>query len=201
MTGRWVEPVVLEGSLVRLEPLSHDHVDALCEVAFDPSIWRWTLARPTDKGGLLAWVDAALANREAGTEMPFATVDRSTGMAIGSSRYMSIVPEHRRLEIGWTWLGLDFHRSGANKEAKYLQLRHAFETLGANRVEFKTDALNERANPALLGIGASFEGTFRDHMIMPEGRLRSSNYYSVIRPEWPAVKARLEASIERSRAG
>ena len=89
-----------------------------------------------------------------------------------------------RLGPRWTWLGGAYHRSGANREAKYLQLRHAFETLAANRVEFKTDALNERANPALLGIGATFEGTFRDHMIMPEGRLRSSNYYSVIAPEW-----------------
>ena len=129
--------------------------------------------------------------------MAFATVDRSTGKAIGSSRFMSIVPEHRRLEIGWTWLGGAYHRTGANREAKYLQLRHACETLGANRVEFKTDALNERANPALLGVGATFEGTFRDHMVMPEGRLRSSNYYSVIAPEWPAVKARLEAALGR----
>jgi RimJ/RimL family protein N-acetyltransferase len=198
MTGRWVQPVVLEGERVRLEPLSRQHLAGLAKVAFDPSIWRWTLARPTDADGLGDWIDAAVANREAGTEMPFATVDQATGQAIGSTRFMSIVPEHRRLEIGWTWLGLDFHRKGANKEAKYLQLRHAFETLGANRVEFKTDAMNERANPALLGIGATFEGTFRDHMIMPEGRLRSSNYYSVIAPEWPDVKARLEASLKGS---
>ena len=196
MTGRWVQPVVLEGDRVRLEPLSREHLDGLAQVAFDPSIWRWTLARPTDSDGLRDWIDAALANRAAGTEMPFATVDQATGRAIGSTRFMSIVPEHRRLEIGWTWLGVDFHRSGANREAKFLQLRHAFETLGANRVEFKTDAMNERANPALLGIGATFEGTFRDHMIMPEGRLRSSNYYSVIAPEWPDVKARLEASLK-----
>jgi N-acetyltransferase len=198
MTGRWVQPVVLEGERIRLEPLSREHLDGLARVAFDPSIWRWTLARPTDTEGLTAWIDAAVANREGGTEMPFATVDQATGRAIGSTRFMSIVPEHRRLEIGWTWLGLDFHRTGANKEAKYLQLRHAFETLGANRVEFKTDAMNERANPALLGIGATFEGTFRNHMIMPEGRLRSSNYYSVIAPEWPDVKARLEASLKGS---
>jgi len=196
-THTWVEPVVLEGERVRLEPLSLDHLDDLELVAYDPSLWRWTLARPTDRGGLQAWIDAALANRAAGVEMPFATVDLASGRAVGSTRFMSIVPEHRRLEIGWTWLGGAYHRGGANKEAKYLQLRHAFEVLGANRVEFKTDAMNERANPALLGIGATFEGTFRDHMIMPEGRLRSSNYYSVIAPEWPDVKARLEASLGR----
>jgi RimJ/RimL family protein N-acetyltransferase len=192
----WVEPVTLEGRIVRLEPLSHEHLAGLADVAFEPSLWRWTLARPTDLEGLGAWLDAAVANRATGSEMPFATIEQATGRPIGSTRFMSIVPEHRRLEIGWTWLGLSFHRSGANQEAKYLQLRHAFETLGANRVEFKTDALNERANPALLGIGATFEGTFRDHMVMPEGRLRSSNYYSVIRPEWPAVRARLESALE-----
>jgi len=193
----WVEPVVLEGERVRLEPLARSHVDDLLLVAFDPTLWRWTLARPTDRAGLEAWVEAALENRAAGTEMPFVTVDRASGRAVGSTRFMSIVPEHRRLEIGWTWLGGAYHRTGANREAKYLQLRHAFETLGANRVEFKTDALNERANPALLGIGATFEGAFRDHMVMPEGRLRTSNYYSVIAPEWPAVKARLETALGR----
>jgi len=198
-TERWVEPVTLEGERVRLEPLDRRHLDDLAEVAFDPTLWRWTLARPTDRAGLEAWLDTALANLAAGSEMPFATVDRTSGKAIGSTRYLSIVPEHKRLEIGWTWLGGAFHRTGANKEAKYLQLQYAFETLGANRVEFKTDALNERANPALLGIGATFEGTFRDHMVMPEGRLRSSNYYSVIASEWPEVKARLEASMRDAR--
>jgi len=196
-THTWVEPVVLEGERVRLEPLSLEHLDDLELVAYDPTLWRWTLARPTDRAKLQAWIDSALANRAAGVEMPFATVDLASGRAVGSTRFMSIVPEHRRLEIGWTWLGGAYHRGGANREAKYLQLRHAFETLGANRVEFKTDALNERANPALLGIGATFEGAFRDHMVMPEGRLRTSNYYSVIAPEWPAVKARLEASLGR----
>jgi RimJ/RimL family protein N-acetyltransferase len=112
---------------------------------------------------------------------------------------MSIVPEHRRLEIGWTWVARDWQRRGANREAKLLQLTHAFETLGANRVEFKTDSLNEKANPALLGVGATFEGTFRNHMVMPEGRLRHSNYYSVVADEWPEVKARLVAKLAGSR--
>jgi RimJ/RimL family protein N-acetyltransferase len=197
MTGRWVQPVVLEGERVRLEPLSRQHLAGLAKVAFDPSIWRWTLARPTDADGLGDWIDAAVANREAGTEMPFATVDQATGQAIGSTRFMSIVPEHRRLEIGWTWLGLDFHRKGANKEAKYLQLRHAFETLGANRVEFKTHARNEPSRTALAGIGARFEGVFRNHMIMPDGSLRDSAYFSITAEEWPAVMARLEAGLAR----
>ena len=192
----WVQPVTLEGRVVRLEPLSRAHLDDLVEVAFEGNLWRWTVVQPTNRDGLRAWIDAAVATREAGTEMAFATVDRSTGKAIGSSRFMSIVPEHRRLEIGWTWVAQAWQRRGANREAKYLQLRHSFEDLGANRVEFKTDSQNERANPALLGIGATFEGTFRNHMVMPGNRLRHSNYYSVVVEDWPAVKARLEADLE-----
>ena len=199
MAERWVQPVTLEGRRVRLEPLSEAHLDGLAEVAFEPSIWRWTTSQPTDRAGLEAWLDAALAGRAAGTDEPFATIDVATGRPIGSSRYMSIVPEHRRLEIGWTWVAVPWQRTGANREAKYLQLRHAFEVLAANRVEFKTDSLNEKANPGLLGIGATFEGTFRNHMVMPGGRLRHSNYYSVIVDEWPRVKAALEADLARER--
>jgi RimJ/RimL family protein N-acetyltransferase len=200
MEASWVRPVTLEGSIVRLEPLSMAHLHGLAEVAFDESIWQWTLARPTDIDGLRAWMATAIANLDAGTEMPFATIDQATDRPIGSSRFMSIVPEHRRLEIGWTWVAPAWQRRGANQEAKYLQLRHAFEDLGANRVEFKTDSLNEKANPALLAIGATFEGTFRNHMIMPGGRLRHSNYYSVTVEEWPDRKARLETKLASIRS-
>jgi RimJ/RimL family protein N-acetyltransferase len=193
----WVQPVTLEGSIVRLEPLSRGHLDGLAEVAFDKALWRWTVARPTDRAGLASWLDTALANAASGSEVPFATVDVATGKPIGSTRFLSIVPEHRRLEIGWTWVATSRQRGGANREAKLLQLTHAFETLGANRVEFKTDSLNEKANPALLGIGATFDGTFRNHMVMPDRRLRHSNYYSVISDDWPAVKARLRETLDR----
>lgn len=195
MQERWVQPVTLEGSLVRLEPLSLDHLDDLAGVAFEGDLWRWTVAQPANVEELRAWLEAAIATAATGAEMPFATIDRASGRAIGSTRFMSIVPEHRRLEIGWTWVGLAHQRSGANREAKLLQMAHAFETLAANRVEFKTDSLNEKANPGLLGIGATFEGTFRNHMVMPGGRLRHSNYYSVTREEWPAVKAVLQGRI------
>ncbi|HSK52351.1 MAG TPA: GNAT family N-acetyltransferase [Clostridia bacterium] len=193
-TDAWTQQVTLEGDLVRLEPLSLAHLDGLAEVAFDPALWRWTLARPIDRAALEAWLRTALDNAAAGSELPFATIDRASGRPIGSTRFLNIVPEHRRLEIGWTWVARDYQRTGANREAKRLQLEHAFETLGANRVEFKTDSLNERSRTALLGIGATFEGIFRNHMVMPEGRLRHSAYFSVIREEWPAVKARLSAS-------
>ena len=195
--GRWVQPVTLRGRIVRLEPLSLDHLDDLARVAFEGDLWRWTVVQPTDVDELRAWLEAALATAATDAELPFATVDQASGRAIGSTRFMSIVPEHKRLEIGWTWVGLDYQRSGANREAKLLQLTHAFETLGANRVEFKTDSLNERANPALLGIGATFEGTFRNHMVMPGGRLRHSNYYSVTVEEWPAVKKSLAEKVAR----
>lgn len=195
----WVQPVTLEGSIVRLEPLSAAHLDGLAEVAFEPAIWRWTLARPVDIDSLRSWLESAVANAEAGIERPFATLDARTGKPIGSTRFMSIVPDHRRLEIGWTWVASAWQRRGANQEAKYLQLRHAFEDLEANRVEFKTDASNEKANPALLAIGATFEGTFRNHMVMPDQRLRHSNYYSVTVEDWPAAKARLEERLARYR--
>jgi Acetyltransferases, including N-acetylases of ribosomal proteins len=193
----WVQPIVLEGSRVRLEPLRPDHLRDLALVAFDPALWRWTIMGPQDEAGLRRWLETALANAEAGTERPFATIDRASGRAIGSSRFMSIVPEHRRLEIGWTWVGTTFQRTGANREAKLLQLSHAFEVLGANRVEFKTHARNERSRTALAGISATFEGVFRNHMIMPDGSIRDSAYFSVIADEWPVVKAHLEASLAR----
>jgi len=188
---RWVRPVTLEGEHFRLEPLAMHHLPDLAEVGTDPVIWRWTIARISDTAGLRAWVEAAITNAEAGTEMPFATIDRATGRAVGSSRFMSIVPDHRRLEIGWTWVAPAWQRSGANREAKLLQLTHAFETLGANRVEFKTDARNEKSRAALLGIGAQFEGVFRNHMIMPTGPLRDSAWYAVTVEDWPATKERL----------
>jgi RimJ/RimL family protein N-acetyltransferase len=194
---RTLEPVVLEGSRVRLEPLTLDHVPGLAEVALDPAIWQWTLARPTSEADLRAWAEAALVGRDAGTEFPFATIDVATGRPIGSSRYMNIVLEHRRLEIGWTWVAPAWQRTGANREAKLLMLGHAFDDLGCRRVEFKTDSLNEPSRTALLGIGATFEGIFRNHMVMPDGRMRHSAYYSVIDDEWPAVRAGLERSLAR----
>ena len=193
----WVVPVVLDGDRVRMEPLRFDHLADLSLVAYDPPLWRWTIMGPQDEAGLRRWVETALANAEAGVERPFATIDRTSGRAIGSSRFLSIVPEHRRLEIGWTWVGTAFQRTGANREAKLLQLTHAFETLGAQRVEFKTHSRNERSRNALAGIGATFEGVFRNHMIMPDGSIRHSAYFSITSEEWPAVKARIVAGLAR----
>ena len=197
MTVTAVGPVTLEGRIVRMEPLSLDHVPRLAEVALNPAIWRWTIARPRSEADLRDWAETAIRNREAGTEYPFATIEASTGRPIGSSRYMNIVLEHRRLEIGWTWLAPAWQRSGANREAKLLMLTHAFDVLGCRRVEFKTDSNNEPSRTALLGIGATFEGIFRKHMVMPGDAVRHSAWYSVIDDEWPLVKAGLEESLHR----
>ena len=193
----WVQPAVLIGPRVRMEPLSEAHFAGLCEVAFDAPVWRWTIMGEQDEAGLRRWVDTALANAEAGTERPFATIDIATGKVIGSSRYLSIVPEHKRLEIGWTWIGMAYQRTGRNREAKLLQLTHAFEKLEANRVEFKTHSRNVQSRTALRGIGATFEGVLRKHTIMPDGSLRDSAYFSVTVDEWPAVKARLQGLLDR----
>jgi N-acetyltransferase len=192
-----IEPVTLEGRIVRLEPLTLEHVPGLAEVGLDPELWRWTLARPQGVDDVRAWAAATISARDAGTEFPFATIDVASGRPIGSSRYMNIVLEHRRLEIGWTWVAPPWQRTGANREAKLLMLEHAFERLGCRRVEFKTDSNNEKSRVALLGIGASFEGIFRNHMVMPDGRMRHSAWYSVIDEEWPAVRAGLEAKLGR----
>jgi RimJ/RimL family protein N-acetyltransferase len=181
-----------------MEPMSRDHLDGLARVAFDPEIWRYVVTRPVDRDGLEAWMASALDNAENGLELPFVTIERASGTPVGSSRYLNIVPEHLRLEIGWSWVARDRQRGGANREAKLLMMAHAFDTLGCNRVEFKTDSLNEAARRALAAVGATFEGIFRNHMVMPDGRLRHSAWYSVTREEWPAVRTALAASLERA---
>lgn len=201
MTVTPLEPVTLHGRIVRLVALELAHVPALAEVGLDPAIWRWTIARPRTEDDVREWARTAIANREAGLELPFATLDAATGRPIGSSRYLSIVPEHRRLEIGWTWLAPAWQRTGANREAKLLMLTHAFETLGCRRVELKTDANNEASRTALLGIGATLEGIFRNHMLMPDGRMRHSAWYSIVDDDWPDVKAGLERSLARGAGG
>jgi RimJ/RimL family protein N-acetyltransferase len=196
MGQTWVTPVTLTGRRIRMEPLDERHLDDLAHVA-DDAVFRWITNRPMDDAALRTWFEQTRASADATLEVPFATIDLLSGRAIGSSRFMTIAPEHRRLEIGWTWLGRAFQRTGANREAKLLQLTHAFETLGAQRVEFKTHARNVASRTALLGIGATFEGVLRHHTIMPDGSNRDSAFYGVLASEWPRVKARLEASLAR----
>jgi len=197
----WVEPVVLEGSVVRLEPLSLDHLAGLTEVGLDAELWRWTIANISSPADLRAYVVAALEAAGEGREVPFATVERSSRRVIGSTRFLAIDAHHRRLEIGYTWIAPPWQRGPVNTEAKLLMLAHAFDTLGALRVEFKTDSLNERSRRALLAIGAAEEGTLRNHMVTDTGRRRHSVYYSVIDDEWPQVRMHLESRLARLTRG
>jgi RimJ/RimL family protein N-acetyltransferase len=192
-----VQPLTLEGRHVRLEPLRMEHHARLCEVGLDEALWRWTTTLIRTPLEMRAYLEAALAEEAAGVSLPFVTIEKASGRIVGSTRYGNIDPANRRVEIGWTWVGRDWQRTFVNTEAKYLMLRHAFETLGCIRVEFKTDALNERSRNALLRIGAREEGTFRNHMIVHDGRLRHSVYFSIIDSEWPEVKAALEEKLSR----
>jgi N-acetyltransferase len=187
-----VEPVELRGSVVRLEPLTLEHVEALARVGLEPELWRWIPTAVTNEDEMRAYVLTALDEQRRGVSVPFVIVDQSADRVIGSTRYANIDGTNRRLEIGWTWLAPAHQRTGANTEAKLLLLTHAFETLHAIRVEFKTDALNAASRAALARIGAVEEGTFRKHLITHSGRVRDSVYFSIIDSEWPAVKARLE---------
>jgi RimJ/RimL family protein N-acetyltransferase len=192
-----VEPVTLEGRHVRLEPLSLAHTAALCEVGLDQELWRWTTSQARTPEELRAYIETALREQAAGTALPFATVARSAGRAIGSTRFGNIDTTNRRVEIGWTWIGRPWQRTAVNTEAKYLMLRHAFETWGCIRVELKTDSLNAASRAAILRIGAKEEGTLRNHMLAHTGRLRHTVYFSIIDSEWPTVKANLEAKLSR----
>jgi N-acetyltransferase len=191
-------PVALEGPTLRLEPLGPHHLDGLCAAGLDPSLWRLTVSRLADRADMERYMATALAEQGAGASAPYATVLREGGRVIGSTRFGNVTPAHRRVEIGWTWLGPAWQRTGANTEAKYLMLRHAFERWDCVRVEFKTSALNTRSRAALLRIGAVEEGVLRRHMINDDGSLRDSVYFSIIAEEWPAVRRRLETFMARA---
>jgi RimJ/RimL family protein N-acetyltransferase len=180
--------VRLEGRIVALEPLGSHHVEGLRAAAADERIWRWMVTRDVE-----AWIADAL--RGSGERQPFAVLRE--GSVVGSTSYMSLAPEHRRLEIGNTWMHPSTWGTGANVEAKYLLLRHAFETLGCVRVEFKTDAKNERARGALAALPAEFEGIHRRHMLVRGGERRDSAWYAVIEDDWPAVRRALEERLSR----
>lgn len=193
-----IEPVTLEGDVVRLEPLRNMHFEALCEVGLEPELWQWTPFRVWTPEDMRGYISSALEGQAAGSMLPFVTIERASGRVVGSTRFMSIDLPNRRLEIGSTWIARDWRRTAVNTEAKYLMLLHAFETLGAIRVELKTDALNERSRTAILRIGAKQEGIFRSHMLTWSGRRRDSVYFAIIDAEWPEVKRDLETKLGRA---
>jgi RimJ/RimL family protein N-acetyltransferase len=190
-------PVTLEGRHVRLVPLTLEHVPALWEAGNDPDLWRWTISQPASEDDMRRYVEAALARRAAGAALPFATLEAASGRVIGSTRYHNWEPPHPRVEIGYTFVARPWQRTPANTEAKYLMLRHAFETLGLVRVELRTNALNARSRAAIARIGGVEEGTLRRHMLSDAGTLRDTVYFSILDDEWPRVKRRLEETLAR----
>ena len=179
------------GDHVRLEPLTLDHLDALAAVGLDDDLWRWIPTPVRSRDDLAAYVQTALDGQVRGDTLPFATVDRASGTVVGSTRLGNVDTANRRAEIGWTWVARPWQRTAVNTEAKLLLLRHAFGPLGCHRVEFKTDALNERSRRAILRLGAVEEGVFRKHLMTGTGRVRDSVWFSVTDDEWPAVEAGL----------
>jgi RimJ/RimL family protein N-acetyltransferase len=184
----------LEGRRVVLEPLSEAHEDGLWEASRAPETWRWlSVLQPETRAEFRAYLDQALAAAAAGSEIPFATL--LDGRVVGSTRYLALAPEFRRLEIGWTWLHPSVWGGGVNVEAKLLQLADAFDRLGCRRVELKTDALNERSRAAMTALPAQFEGVFRKHMLVRGDENRDSAWYAVVDDDWPAVRSNLERRL------
>jgi RimJ/RimL family protein N-acetyltransferase len=190
-------PTALKGRLVELQPLQAAHAPALLEAAADGELWNLRLTVVPGAASIDAYIDTALAGRQAGTVMPFAIVERAPGRIVGSTRFWKIDRHNRKLEIGHTWLAVSAQRSGINTEAKYLLLQHAFEVMNCVRVQFTTDELNQASRAAILRIGARQEGIVRHERIMPDGRKRNSVRFSIIDDEWPQVAAMLRQKMAR----
>jgi RimJ/RimL family protein N-acetyltransferase len=191
-----IHPVVLTGCIVRLEPLSEEHVPDLAIAGQDESIWMYMLyGMVTTEEAMRNWVLDMLARQARGTDLPFAVIHLESGRAIGGTRFMEINPQHRGVEIGGTWYSTRYQRTAINTECKYLLLCYAFDVWQCVRVQFKADLRNERSQRALERIGAMREGVLRNHMILHDGVIRHSVYYSIIESEWPLVKRGLEEKL------
>jgi N-acetyltransferase len=191
-----VEPVVLEGKFVRLEPMRVDHLPALCKAGLHEELWKWTTANIRDEADMERYVRTALADQAAGVALPFVTIEKEGGSVVGSTRFGNIDTANRKAEIGWTWVTPGWQRTRINTEAKLLMLTHAFEVWGCVRVELKTDSNNETSRKAIARIGGVEEGTLRNHMITETGRYRHSVYFSITDAEWSTVKENLTAKLK-----
>jgi RimJ/RimL family protein N-acetyltransferase len=192
-----VSPCTLAGLHVRLEPLELSHAEELLEVALEPELWSFTTRRVDSPETMHSYLETAMAERDAGVSLPFITREATSGRAIGSTRFLNISRHDRRVEIGWTWIGKRWQRTAANTEAKYLMLRHAFETWECVRVELKTSTLNEKSRAAIRRIGGVEEGIFRRHTRNADGTWRDTVYFSILDREWSDVKQRLEERLAR----
>lgn len=192
-----IQPVTLEGRHVTLRPMAESDIDALTSIALDPDLWKYTTTIMRTRSDVAEYVGSALEGFRAGTVVPFVTTLNEGKKVVGSTRFANIDTANRRAEIGWTWIGREWQRSPVNTEAKYLMLRHAFETWKCMRVELKTGTLNQRSRNAILRIGAKEEGILRKHMILHDGRIRDTIYFSILDEEWGEVKKRLEEKMEK----
>lgn len=190
-------PVTLEGSHVRLEPLTAAHEEPLLAAAADGELWNLTVTTVPSRASIGSYLASAFAAQAAGRELPFVIRDRARDRIVGTTRFRNVELAHRRVEIGSTWLAASAQRTAINTEAKLLLLTHAFDVLGCNRVELVTDFLNTRSRAAIARLGAKQEGILRAHMVMPDGRLRDSVYFSIIAPEWAEVRTRLAQKLQR----
>jgi RimJ/RimL family protein N-acetyltransferase len=187
--------VTLEGRYINLLPLTLAHLDRLCQIGLEPQLWQGTTIKVQTREEMDSYVRAALDAQGAGTGLPFVIVERDTGEIVGTTRYHSFVPEHKRVEIGFTWIAIPWQRTMANTESKCLLLRHAFEDLGCIRVEFKANSQNEQSRRALLRIGAKEEGTLRNYRLSPSGQMFDLTIFSITSSEWPQVRCNLESKL------
>lgn len=190
-----IEPVILEGEFVRLEPLRIEHLENLWKAGADETLWRWTANVVENKNDLRRYVETALDEQRRGVSLPFVTIEKAENKIVGSTRFGNIDAKNRRAEIGWTWINPKWQRTRVNTEAKLLMLTHAFETWNCIRVELKTDALNEKSRNAILRLGAKEEGIFRQHLITETGRIRDTVYFSILDSEWKNVKENLDKKL------
>ena len=194
-----IDSIVLEGIIVRLEPLLLAHVTALADVGLDPTLWRLQPRPVRSLSDMRGYVESALTDQKNLTSVPFVIVQRENDMIIGSTRFMDVEPKHRRVEIGATWLNPAYQRTGANVEAKLLMLTHAFEVMHVQKVVFKTEASNAQSKRAILALGAVEEGTLRRHLLSDAGRPRDMTYFSILESEWPDARDRIQARLLRHR--
>ena len=193
-----VKPIILTDKHVRLEPMTENHIEGLAEIGIGHAFWDFMVyGEMNSVDDMRGWVKDILARGEKGTDLPFVAIHLASGRVAGATRYLNIMSNDRGLEVGGTWYGLDFQRTPVNTECKYLLFHHAFETLKCIRLQLKTDSLNLRSQTAIERIGAKKEGVLRNHMILPDGRIRHSVYYSILDTEWDGVKKKLEEMMTK----